>query len=84
MLHVSCSRVKGREMIHRFRFGEISLKLVSIEKNVVREIEKCRNGGEEEYCTCWVKECGKGWEKGRGKGNERRRNRGGEGRGWNY
>lgn len=64
MLYVFCSRVKGCEMIYRFRFGEIFFKLVSIEKNVVREIEKCRNGGEEEYCICWVKECGKGWEKG--------------------
>ena len=43
MLHVSCSRVKGREMIHRFRFGEISLKLVSIEKNVVTGLEIATN-----------------------------------------
>ena len=58
MLHVSCSRVRGREKIQRFRSGEISRKLV-----------RCRNGGEEECCACCVEECGKDWEKGRGKGN---------------
>ena len=45
MLDVSCSRVKGSEKIHRFRFGEISPKLVSIEKGLARETERCRNGG---------------------------------------
>ena len=37
--YVSCCRGKGRETIHRFRFGEISRKLVSIENGVAREIE---------------------------------------------
>jgi len=40
VFHVSYSRVKGREKIHRFRFGEISRKLGSIEKGVEREIER--------------------------------------------
>ena len=39
MLDVSCSRVKGIEKIHRFRFGEISPKLVSTEKGLARETE---------------------------------------------
>ena len=31
---------------YRFRFGEISPKLVSIEKGLARATERCRNGGE--------------------------------------
>ena len=69
MLDVSCSRVKRSEKIHRFRFGEISRELVSIEKGVAREIERCRSGDKEECCTCFLEECGKTWEKGLGKGN---------------
>jgi len=79
VFHVSYSRVKGREKIHRFRFGEISRKLGSIEKGVEREIERYRNRGEEECYTYCVEECGKSREKGRGKGNgETCRNTGGE------
>lgn len=59
--------------------GEISRKLVSIEKGAAMEIERCRNGGEEECYTRCVEECGKSWEKGLGKRNEETcRNRGWE------
>lgn len=54
MLDVSCSRVKGSDKIHRFRFGQISPKLVSIQKGLARETERCRNGGEDKCWKCCV------------------------------